>query len=166
MKQRLGLAVTPSQVQQMDQILSILMEDIPAQLALLIDQSGAVICSKGEITSNDLAVLGSLIAGDLSASQEIARLTGQYQKYQLIIREGDISNTILSEAGEELILYLQVAKSSPLGWVRIRVMEACKQLKDFSFIPADNMSLDPDTAADMQSISDFTDNALDSMWIN
>ena len=83
----------------MDQILSVLMDEIPAQLAFLIDQSGAVVSSRGDISSNDLAVLGSLIAGDLSASQEIARLTGQYQKYQLIIREGDISNTVLSEAG-------------------------------------------------------------------
>lgn len=165
MKQRLGLAVTPSQVQQMDHILSILMEDIPAQLALLIDQSGAVVCSKGDVSSNDLAVLGSLIAGDLSASQEIARLTGQYQKYQLIIREGDISNTILSEAGQDLILYLQVAKASPLGWVRIRVMEACKLLKEFTFLPTEDISLDME-AGDIQSISDLTDNALDSMWIN
>jgi predicted regulator of Ras-like GTPase activity (Roadblock/LC7/MglB family) len=164
---KLGLSVTPLQVQQMDRILSVLVEDTPAQFALVIDQSGSVVSSMGENLTSDLAVLGTLIAGDLSASQEIARLTGQYQKYQLIIREGDLTNSILAEAGEHLILYLQISKSSPLGWVRLRVLEACRELKEFVFLPGNEFGLDLDlNTSGSKSISDLTDDALDSMWIN
>lgn len=165
MSHRLGLEVTPQQVQEMEQILLELMDESPAQLILLIDQSGSVISSLGELSGTDTAVLGTLIAGDLSASQEIARLTGQYQRFQLIIREGEITNTILSEAGEQLILYLQINKSIPLGWVRLRVIETCNKLKKFIFNSLEKFEFVPGEG-EKTNFSDLTDDALDSMWIN
>jgi hypothetical protein len=162
---KLGLAVSPEQVHEMNQILAVLLEEISAQIILLIDQSGSVITSVGDAPGTDLSVLGTLVAGDLSASQEIARLTGQYQKFQLVTREGDFTNTILSEAGEELIVYLQVSKQNPLGWVRMRVIDACKQLKRFELHPYHEQDLGLH-GMDEKSISDLTDDALDSMWMN
>jgi predicted regulator of Ras-like GTPase activity (Roadblock/LC7/MglB family) len=165
MAQKLGIVVSPEQINEINLILSELMEECPAQLALLIDQSGSVLSYQGENQSIDLVVLAALVAGDLCASQEIARLTGQYQKFQLIIREGELSNTILSEAGEQIIIYLQVSKVSPLGWVRLRLIEACKKLRTINFQIPEKINMTSDSN-DNNDLSNFTDDALDAMWIN
>jgi predicted regulator of Ras-like GTPase activity (Roadblock/LC7/MglB family) len=165
MAQNQGIVVSPEQIYEINQILSELMEECPAQLALLIDQSGSVLSYQGENQSIDLVVLAALVAGDLCASQEIARLTGQYQKFQLIIREGELSNTILSEAGDQIVIYLQVSKASPLGWVRLRLMDACKKLRKIEFQAPEKINMDSDTK-DGNSLSNLTDDALDAMWIN
>jgi predicted regulator of Ras-like GTPase activity (Roadblock/LC7/MglB family) len=165
MAQNQGIVVSPEQIYEINQILSELMEECPAQLALLIDQNGSVLSYQGENQSIDLVVLAALVAGDLCASQEIARLTGQYQKFQLIIREGELSNTILSEAGDQIVIYLQVSKVSPLGWVRLRLMDACKKLRKIEFKVPEKFSMASDTK-DGNDLTTLTDDALDAMWIN
>lgn len=160
-----GTEVSDEQILTIDVILNELLKDSPALFVLLIDQSGSVIHTAGDTRHADLAILGTLIAGDLTASQEIARLTGQYQTFQHIIREGDLTNSLLSEAGDHFILYLQTNKSVPLGWVRMRVLEACQKLKDIKLNPPNHMK-PLEVNEKPSNLSDLAGDALDSLWIN
>lgn len=157
------VTIYPSQDQAIDRVLASVLERCPAQFALIAEKSGQLISVLGERDFTDPVVLASLIAGDMAASQEIARVTGQYQHFQFVLREGLASNTIIAEAGEYLILFVQVAKDVPLGWARLVITEASHKLAEIiDAQPDDIKELKLDIKQD--SISGWVDDALNSLW--
>ncbi len=96
---RAGFSLHPDQMAVLNHHLSRLLEDIPAKMILLVDTSGQLVSVLGDDRGMDTTALGSLIAGDLAASQEIARMTGEFQAFQMILREGEKSHIMITEAG-------------------------------------------------------------------
>ncbi len=160
---RTGVSIYPSQYQAIYQVLAELCERGPAQLILLTDTSGLLVACQGAPGEADLAGLGSLIAGDLAASQEIARLTGQYQNYQLVMREGAKSTSLISEAGRCLVLFVQISSETPLGWARILIREACRQLAQVLEAPPE-LTEQLDLGLDDENLAERVGDALDALW--
>jgi len=123
-----GVTLHPSQDEAIDRLLHDLLTRSPAKFILLAEASGQLLSALGKRSANDLVALGSLVAGDLAASQEIARLTEQSQNYHLILREASETNTFIAEAGAHLVLFVQVNKEVPLGWARMLIHETSRQL--------------------------------------
>ncbi len=162
-KLRNGLTIYPNQIEVMDEVLADLQQRCPAKFILLTDTSGLIVSSRGETGTTDLVGLGSLIAGDLAASQEIARITGQYQNYELVLRVGPHSTSLISEAGRSLVLFVQISSDVPLGWARILISEASRKLAQVMENPPDQAeSFDLDLGN--SSLADLIGDSLDSMW--
>ena len=161
---RVGASIYPSQYHAIKNILSELMERCPAQFILLADSSGLYIMSFGEKGQMDMTTLSSLIAGDLAASREIAQITGEYKNQQLILREGQQTSTFISEAGEHLIIFVQISANVPIGWARILIRQTSLQIaKIISTQPELIEKLDlglKDT-----NLSDAVGDALGSLWL-
>jgi predicted regulator of Ras-like GTPase activity (Roadblock/LC7/MglB family) len=160
---RIGITIYPSHEKAIDLVISELEERCPAQFILLSDISGQLISARGDRGTADLTALSSLIAGDLAASQEIAHMTGQYQTCQLILREGQKSNSFIAEAGRYLVLFVQVSADVPLGWARILIRETSRQLADIvAATPEATQELD--LGLSDENLVNAVDDALDSMW--
>jgi predicted regulator of Ras-like GTPase activity (Roadblock/LC7/MglB family) len=158
-----GLNLYPSHDAAIDQVLNDLVQKCPAQFILLAELNGQCLSVKGERGKTDLVALGALIAGDLAASQEIARLTDQYQHAQLILREGPRSTAFISEAGAQLVLYMRVDKEVPMGWARLMVQEASNRLAQvISTRPEDVEKLD--LSMSEEKLSALIGDGLDSIW--
>jgi predicted regulator of Ras-like GTPase activity (Roadblock/LC7/MglB family) len=153
----------PGHDQAIRRVLVELAQKCPAQFLLLAGVSGQPIAFEGEKGESSLAALGALLAGDLAASQEIARLTDQYQSYQLILREGRQSNIFLSEAGPFLILFARVDREIPLGWARILILETCRQLADIASARPDELK-SLDLGLHEERLSTLISDRLDSIW--
>jgi predicted regulator of Ras-like GTPase activity (Roadblock/LC7/MglB family) len=165
---RSGLVIFPSQQGALDRTLGELAHKIPAYFLLLADVTGQIISVRGEQMDTNLVALGSLVAGDLAASQEIARLTGQYEGYQLILREGQDAYTFIAEAGRHLVLFIQIANDVPLGWARMLIQKASHQLTDIVTSPPqqEDELEQPDFELDLDSedLPDLFSDALDELW--
>ncbi len=135
----------------------------PVQFLLLAGVSGQPIAFEGEQNNINLAALGALLAGDLAASQEIARLTNQYQSYQMILREGRESTFLLSEAGPYMILFARVDHEVPLGWARILILETCRRLADIASARPDELG-SLDLGLHEERLSALIGDRLDSIW--
>ncbi len=165
---RSGVAITSKQDKEFHRLLSELLPKIPARFILLVDVAGQVVLAKGDHDQVNLVMLGSLVAGDLAASQEIARLTGEYQDYQIILREGQHSHTFISEAGNYLVLLVQVNNDVPLGWARMLIQHTVQQLAEVMATAEPvtegtfKLELDEDDDGDL---SDLFSDALDDMWV-
>jgi len=158
-----GITLYPSQDKAIDRILNDLMQKSPAEFILLAEASGQILAALGERTTADLVALSSLVVGDLAASQEIARLTGQYQNYQLILREGPQTNTFIAEAGAHMVLFVRVSREVPLGWARLLIHETSRQLADIvSAVPEDVGKLD--LGLSEETLSTLVDDGFDSIW--
>ena len=157
------VTIYPSQDQAIDRLLNDLMERCPAQYALIAEISGQLVSVHGEREFADPVVLAALIAGDMAASQEITRVTGQYQHFQFVLREGLITNTFIAEAGEYLILFVQVKNDVPLGWARMLITEASHKLGEIMSSTLDDVK---DIKLNMMQdgITEWVDDALNSLW--
>ena len=167
---RSGITLYPPQNKAISQALDNLTHKIPAHFILLTDVTGQIISTRGEQNDIDLIALGSLMAGDLAASQEIARLTGEYQDYQMILREGTQMHTFISEAGRYLALLVQAAKEVPLGWARVIIRKAAQEITDIVANPPQEAK-QPDLAEQLDSmlteedeLPDLFSDALDELW--
>lgn len=165
---RSGLAILPAQQAVIEQEVTELAQKLPARLLLLTDVTGQVVLARGEQSQIDLVALGSLVAGDLAASQEIARLTGEYQDYQMILREGQTGHTFISEAGLYLALLIQLSNEVPLGWARMLIKETAHRLAEIaarSLAEAEQLQAEQsDPVLSQEELPDLFNNALDELW--
>lgn len=160
---RSGITIFSSQDQAIDNIITSLVEKIPAKFILVTAVTGQVVSAAGDRNRINLVALGSLIAGDLAASQEIARMTGEYQESQMVLREGDQSHIFIAEAGEHLILFVQISSDVALGWARLLIQDAAKKIaqiieshpEDVETFELEENSLE---------LPDLFSNALDQLW--
>ncbi len=158
-----GLSLSASQDQIISHILSDLLEKCPAQFILLAELSGQIISVQGETGKADLVALGALVAGDLAASQEIARLTGLYQHAQLILREGPETTSFISEAGDRMVLHMNIHKDVPIGWARLIIQVTCRKLAEVtSMPPVEGKKLDLNLSED--KLNTLIGDGLDSIW--
>jgi predicted regulator of Ras-like GTPase activity (Roadblock/LC7/MglB family) len=158
-----GLSLTINQINRIHQNLSKLLENVPAKFALLVDTSGQLVTTSGDKGRIDSSILGSLIAADLAASQEIARLTGEFQDYQMILREGDRTHIIISEAGKNLAFLVIFSREVPIGWARRLIQNTAREIgllceKMDAISPEEPEEAVPGNLPDL-----FTD-ALDQIW--
>jgi hypothetical protein len=99
----------------------------------------------------------------MAASQEIARVTGQYQHFQFSLREGLAANTFIAEAGRHLVLFVQVARDVPLGWARMLITETGHRLEALMSSQPDDVN---DVSVDLgdEDLADWLDDALGTLW--
>lgn len=158
-----GIDLLSWQHQAIIQIISDLAHEIPAYFVLLTDVTGQIVTIHGERNNAELAALGALVAGDLAASQEIARLTGEYHNHQMILREGERTNTFIAEAGGQLILLVQVYTQVPLGWARILIRKVATNLAEV--VSSHQGEEEPDSALSQADLPDLFKKALDNIWL-
>ena len=179
-KLRSGIIILPEHSCKIEEQLARLVQHIPAQFVLLVDVTGQIVDQKGNHDGLNLVMLGSLVAGDLAANQEIARLMGEDQDYQIVLREGIQSHTFIADAGPYLALLVKVDEEVPLGWARMLIQQTSAKLAAiFAELPDTSQEQGDDesehtmnllgTALDDSlldgSFSDLFDEALDDMWL-
>lgn len=106
--------------------------------------------------------LGALIASDLAASQEIARVIGEYQNHHMIIHEGKTSYTFISGAGPHLVLFVKVLSEIPLGWSRKYVREPVCKMEEI--IGGQSEAVRKGNGIDSNGFQDKLDHALEDLW--
>jgi predicted regulator of Ras-like GTPase activity (Roadblock/LC7/MglB family) len=158
-----GLKIFPDQNKAIEELLAELKERCPAQFILLTDTNGHLVTTLGGQDNPHLVELASLIAGDMAASQEISRLTGQYRNSQLVMREGQKASTFIAEAGPQLILFVQLTRDVPLGWARLLINETGHKIGEIINTPPET-GQNTDVGLDKNQLTDAVDKALDSMW--
>jgi predicted regulator of Ras-like GTPase activity (Roadblock/LC7/MglB family) len=154
--------ITSDQQSAIEKIALHLKKQAPARFILVADRNGHIVVFSGEgMAEETMAELAALLAGDLAASQEIARLTGASQNQQLILREGETLNTFLCEAGADLVLFMQAATEVPLGWARLLALEACEKLSTLILEPGEMAGT---VDAGLAGLGKNLDDAIDGLW--
>ncbi len=164
-----GLVLYPAQQQVIERVLADLLQKLPARLILLTESSGQAIAFQGNQrqpngSELDPVALGALVAGDLAASMEIARLTGEYHAFQLVLRQGEQSHIFIADAGRSLALLVQVASRVPLGWARMLIVETAHSLAEILAEPPPEQTAPALDLRLNQDLTEMVGNALDSMW--
>ena len=112
---------------QIKTVISKLRIDANAKVVFLVDKNGQQIAAQGEIENLDTTSLASLTAGNVAATDGLARLIGE-KEFSILFHEGERDNIHISIVAQRVILVVIFDERSSLGLVRLRVKKAGAQL--------------------------------------
>src|SRR5260221_4424887 len=101
--------------------------DAQAKVVFIVDKNGQQIAAQGDIETLDTTSLASLTAGNVAATDGLARLIGE-KEFSILFHEGEKDNIHISIVAQRVILVVIFDERSSLGLVRLRVKKASEEL--------------------------------------
>jgi predicted regulator of Ras-like GTPase activity (Roadblock/LC7/MglB family) len=112
----------------LEEALRRLRQDANAKAVFLIDKNGQQIAATGEIEQFDTTSLASLTAGNVAATDGLAKLIGE-REFSVLFHEGQQDHIHISIVAKRAILVVIFDDRSSLGLVRLRVKRANGELE-------------------------------------
>jgi len=113
---------------QIKEILSRLQIDSNSKIVFLVDKNGQQIAAIGDMKGVDATSLASLTAGNVAATDGLAKLIGE-KEFSILFHEGERDNIHISLVAQRVILVVIFDERSSLGLVRLRVKKASHELE-------------------------------------
>ena len=123
------LVMYEEEYQQIKDTLHRLQVDSNAKIVFLVDKNGQQIASQGDMANVDATSLASLTAGNVAATDGLAKLIGE-KEFSILFHEGEKDNIHISIVAQRVILVVIFDERSSLGLVRLRVKKASQELND------------------------------------
>jgi predicted regulator of Ras-like GTPase activity (Roadblock/LC7/MglB family) len=123
------LVLYDEEFQKIKDALQRLRQDANANVVFLVDKNGQQIAAVGDLESLDTTSLASLTAGNVAATDGLARLIGE-KEFSILFHEGEKDNIHISIVAQRVILVVIFDERSSLGLVRLRVKKASTELND------------------------------------
>ena len=123
-----NLVLYDEEFQKIRQALQRLFQDTSATLVVLVDRNGQQIAAVGSMNSLDTASLAALTAGNVAATDGLARLIGE-KEFSILFHEGEKENIHISIVSRRVILVVIFDDRASLGLVRLRVRRATAELE-------------------------------------
>jgi predicted regulator of Ras-like GTPase activity (Roadblock/LC7/MglB family) len=122
------LLLYDEEFEKIRQALQRLLEDASAKLVFLVDKNGQQIAAVGDLSTLDTTSLASLTAGNVAATDGLARLIGE-KEFTILFHEGEKDNIHISIVARRVILVVIFDDRASLGLVRLRVRRATAELE-------------------------------------
>jgi predicted regulator of Ras-like GTPase activity (Roadblock/LC7/MglB family) len=142
-----------------------LASDANANVVFLVDKNGQQIAAVGDLQSLDTTSLASLTAGNVAATDGLARLIGE-REFSILFHEGERDNIHISIVAQRVILVVIFDERTSLGLVRLRVRRAMAELeKIFADIASKAEREKQSLQADFDSpFAEITDEDIDRLF--
>ena len=124
-----SMVVYEEEFERINAVLARLWVDANAKIVFLVDKNGQQLAAKGNLEKVDTTSLASLTAGNVAATDGLARLIGE-KEFSILFHEGERDNIHISIVGQRLILVVIFDERSSLGLVRLRVRKAAAEIED------------------------------------
>jgi predicted regulator of Ras-like GTPase activity (Roadblock/LC7/MglB family) len=149
---------------QIKQVIGKLRADANAKVVFLVDKNGQQIASHGETADIDTTSLASLTAGNVAATDGLAKLIGE-KEFSILFHEGEKDNIHISVVAQRVILVVIFDERSSLGLVRLRVKKASAELGDIFTRMMNKLETEKATAGRFDSpFAEITDEDIDSLF--
>ena len=121
------LVMYEEEYQQIKDTLQRLQVDSNSKIVFLVDKNGQQIAVHGDMRGVDATSLASLTAGNVAATDGLAKLIGE-KEFSILFHEGERDNLHITIVGGRVILVVIFDSRSSLGLVRLRVKKASEEL--------------------------------------
>jgi predicted regulator of Ras-like GTPase activity (Roadblock/LC7/MglB family) len=159
------LVLYEEEFQKIKEALQRLRLDANANVVFLVDKNGQQIAAIGDLASLDTTSLASLTAGNVAATDGLARLIGE-KEFSILFHEGEKDNIHISIVAQRVILVVIFDERSSLGLVRLRVRRATAELDKIFEEITQKVEREKDSLqVDFESpFSEITDDDIDRLF--
>jgi len=148
----------------LQQILRRLRQESAASVVLLVDKNGQRIASIGDVEALDMTALASLTAGNVAATDGLARVLGE-REFSVLLHEGEKENIHVSIVAQRVILVVIFSERSSLGLVRLRVRQAGAELERAFAEITERMEREPVLHSAFEPLlAEITDEDIDRLF--
>lgn len=134
-----------------------------AEAVFLIDKNGQQIAAAGDVENFDSTSLASLTAGNVAATDGLAKLIGE-REFSVLFHEGERDHIHISLVADRAILLVIFNERSSLGLVRLRVKRASEELAEIFDDMARKNDVAMEREADSSPFWEITDEDIDSLF--
>jgi predicted regulator of Ras-like GTPase activity (Roadblock/LC7/MglB family) len=157
-----GLMIFDEEFKQLEQALRRLLQDANAKSVFLIDKNGQEIASAGAVENFDTTSLASLTAGNVAATDGLAKLIGE-REFSVLFHEGQQDHIHISIVGRRAILLVIFDDRSSLGLVRLRVKRASTEM-DRTFDDMEKKQTSGAPGIHTSPFAEITDDDIDNLF--
>jgi predicted regulator of Ras-like GTPase activity (Roadblock/LC7/MglB family) len=147
----------------LEEALRRLRQEANAKAVFLIDKNGQQIAAAGEIEQFDTTSLASLTAGNVAATDGLAKLIGE-REFSVLFHEGQQDHIHISIVAKRAILVVIFDDRSSLGLVRLRVKRANVDLEKIFELMIQKGEKGAGGAAVQSPFSEITDDDIDALF--
>lgn len=157
-----SLVIFDEEYHHLEEALNRLRADANAKAVFLIDKNGQEIASAGETEKFDTTSLASLTAGNVAATDGLAKIIGE-REFSVLFHEGQQDHIHISIVARRAILLVIFDERSSLGLVRLRVKRASSEMEQIfeDMLKKSQQSQAGDTAS---PFSEITDDDIDALF--
>jgi len=145
------------------EVISRLRTECNAKVVFLVDKNGQQIAATGELNSIDTTALASLAAGNVAATDSLARLIGE-KEFSVLFHEGERDNLHISVVGGRVILVVIFDERSSLGLVRLRVKKGSTELAVILDVMLKKSAQPRKAAGGGSPFAEITDEDIDKLF--
>lgn len=161
---KLDLVMFEEEYHQLQELISRLQVDASSKVVFLVDKNGQQIASAGDVRSIDATSLASLTAGNVAATDGLAKLIGE-KEFSLLFHEGEKDNLHISIVGKRGILVVIFDQNSSLALVRLRVKKASRDLMEIFDRVEQRAQVQSSESSKFESpFSEITDEDIDRLF--
>ena len=158
-----SLVIFDQEFHHLEDALSRLRTDSNAKAVFLIDKNGQEIASAGETDKFDSTSLASLTAGNVAATDGLAKVIGE-REFSVLFHEGQQDHIHISIVARRAILLVIFDERSSLGLVRLRVKRASAEMEQiFEDMERKSREASPDEGGS-SPFSEITDDDIDALF--
>jgi predicted regulator of Ras-like GTPase activity (Roadblock/LC7/MglB family) len=157
------LVMYQEEFQRLDQALKKLRVDANARAIFLIDRTGQQIAAAGEVEQFDTTSLASLTAGNVAATDGLAKLIGE-REFSVLFHEGQRDHIHISIVAKRAILLVIFDERSSLGLVRLRVKRANQEMEQIFEEMQQKGEKSASEVTPSSPFSEITDEDIDALF--
>lgn len=122
------MAMYEEEFNQIQRVVDHLVKDANAKVVFIIDKNGQLVSASGDVNDLDTTSLASLTAGNMTATDDMAKLLKENQ-FATQLDQGEKANIHIQLVDNRVILVIIFGSKSSLGLIRLRVRKASEDLK-------------------------------------
>jgi len=140
-----------------------LVEDANAKAIFLVDRNGQLVTEAGELKGIDTTSLASLVAGNVAATQGLAKVIGE-PDFPTHFHQGERDNVHITLVAQRIILVVVFDERSSLGLVRLRVKKAGQKLSELFDEIFKRAEADSDADSPASPFAEISDADIDNLF--
>ena len=157
------LVLYQEEFQRLDGALKKLRQEANARAIFLIDKNGQQIAAAGEVDQFDTTSLASLTAGNVAATDGLAKLIGE-REFSVLFHEGKRDHIHISIVAKRAILLVIFDDRSSLGLVRLRVKRGSQELDHIFEDMQTKKEKGASSPTNASPFSEITDEDIDALF--
>ncbi len=118
---------------------------------MVVDSSGMLICHAGPLDAGKVGLVATLVAGNYSATAEMARVIGETSGFKTQFLEGKESSLYLAGIDSSLLIAVTFGTHVTFGMVRLQVTKTIEEIRASLAVPEDSQEQIAITAQSVES---------------
>ena len=124
-----NVVVTEDSITRLQKLLASLVDDVDGTAAFLVEKSGQMLVSEGELRGLDTTAIASLVCSAFASTRAVAKLIGE-SEFTALFQQGERHSIFMYALPTQDILVVIYSDQSKTGLVKVHTAKAAERVAE------------------------------------